>query len=70
MYTLHNLFWPTLLGDFSIYPFENSHVKHFKRHELTELRFIFKHLYAGTQMLVDIKSAVSCQLSIEFDDQH
>lgn len=35
-----------------------------------ELRYIFKHLSAGTQMLVDIKSVVSCQYSSEFDDQH
>lgn len=34
----------------------------------TELRYIFKHLLAGTQMLVDTKSVVSCQCSTEFDD--
>lgn len=32
----------------------------------TELHYIFKHLFAGTQTLLDI-SSVSCQRSTEFD---
>lgn len=35
-----------------------------------ELRYVFKHLSAGAQMVVDIKSVVSCQYSSEFDGQH
>jgi len=59
-----------LTGDFSIYRLK-THVQNIsKAVNCAELHYVFKHLFAGTQMLVKIKSVVSCQNSAEFNDQH